>query len=168
MSFVLVQDTREQKGWSAPNGVGMVRATLPHADYSVLGFEHRCAIERKSLDDLVGSIFGDWKRFSARLSELALFDFAAIVVECTEKDIREKKYVPDIRSTRRLGTKASFTNKVLDRLEPGKVLAAAAKIHAEFNVPVLFCGSPTRAASYAFSLLKFWHDKHGHGEETTT
>lgn len=34
MTFILVQDTREQKGWAAPKGIDMVRATL-------LGTRHR-------------------------------------------------------------------------------------------------------------------------------
>jgi ERCC4-type nuclease len=146
-------DTREKLVWPCPKGHEMARVTLPHGDYSVEGFEHRCVVERKSIDDLVGSAFGDWKRWSARLAELAHFERACVVVECTEEDIRKRKYVPNVRSTRRLGAKAEFTSRVLDKLEPGKVLLATASIFATYGVPVFLAGSPTRAASFAFSVL---------------
>ena len=151
MKFIC--DTREQKPWDCPKGHEMARVMLPHGDYSMEDFEHRCVVERKSLDDLIGSAFGSWTRWSARLAELSQVERACVVVECTEEDIRKRKYVPNVRSTRRLGAAAAFTNRVLDKLEPGKILLATASIYATYGVPVFLAGSPTRAASFAFSIL---------------
>lgn len=136
----------------------MIRACLPFGDYSIEGFESRVCVERKSLDDYVGSVFGDWKRFSARLGEFRVLDLAAIVVEGTEEDVRKAKYRPAERSTRRVG-RSAFWAKKLDELHPSTVLASTAKIYAEFGVPVFLAGSPTRAAAFGFAVLTHWVEK---------
>jgi ERCC4-type nuclease len=163
-SVKFICDTRERTPWTAPKHREMVRACLPFGDYSVEGYEQRACVERKSLDDYVGSVFGDWKRFAARLTEfreLVINDrkgMAVIVVEATEEDIRKAKYRPDARSTRRAGNSAIYAKK-LDALEPRVVLASTAKILAEFRVPVVLAGSPGRASTYGFNCLTFWVDR---------
>lgn len=158
--MVFVADTREKPDhvWAPPKHRTMIRACLPFGDYSVVGFESRACVERKSLDDAVGSIFGDWTRFSARLAEFRALDLACVVVEATEEDVRKKKYVPDARSTRRVGRSAAWAKR-LDDLHPSTVLAACAKIYAEYGVPVFLAGSPTRAAAFGFAVLTHWVEK---------
>lgn len=156
--MIFVCDTREKRPWAAPKHRMMVRRTLPFGDYALLGREDRACVERKGLDDLVGSLFGDWRRFSARLLEFASLDLACIVAECTEEDIRERKYRPSEHSTRRVGKAVAFTRK-LDKLEPATVLSACARVYAEFGVPVFLAGSPTRAAAFAFAVLTHWYER---------
>ena len=52
-------DTREQAPFTFQGyDVDPEPATLPVGDYSLVGFEDRAAVERKSLDDLVGCLMG--------------------------------------------------------------------------------------------------------------
>ena len=90
------QDTREQVhytfediGWDAQDGGGpdkvltieTVRGTLRSGDYSLLGFETKVAVERKSLADLYGTIAQGRDRFERELARLAAMQFAAVVIE---------------------------------------------------------------------------------------
>ena len=81
----IIRDTREQDGFTFKDGFDhapVVRtATLDHGDYSIAGFEHRIAIERKSLQDLVGCLGRERERFIRELVRLRGYDFAAVVVE---------------------------------------------------------------------------------------
>lgn len=89
----VVIDTREQLGFTfeglrcdeadggGPLTVPTVRGTLASGDYSLLGFETRVAVERKSAADLYGTIGQGRDRFERELERLAAFDFAAVVVE---------------------------------------------------------------------------------------
>ncbi len=90
------QDTREQViytfeeiGWDAQDGGGpgkvltieTVRGTLRSGDYSLLGFETRVAIERKSLADLYSTLSQGRDRFERELVRLSTYQFAAVVIE---------------------------------------------------------------------------------------
>jgi DNA excision repair protein ERCC-4 len=82
--LVFVVDTREQLPYDlAP---AMVKA-LRTGDYSVAGLEDRVAIERKSLDDLVGCLTRDRKRFKRELERGAELEYFALVVEGTLLDL---------------------------------------------------------------------------------
>ena len=162
-----VADTREKEGhcWLPPKHREMVRRALRYGDYSVDGlgpngvpYSHRVCIERKSLRDWCGSIWGDWKRFSERLAEFRSLDLAAVVIEATEEDVRKAKYRPDARSTMRVGRSAIWSAK-MDKLPPSEVLASTARVYAEFGTPVFLAGSPTRASAFAFAVLTHWVDR---------
>lgn len=57
------------------------------ADYSIDGFEERVQIERKSLEDLYGTLGGRRDDFEAEIARLNLCDFAAVVIEAGWHDI---------------------------------------------------------------------------------
>ena len=78
----IIIDTREQLPY-AFTGYTVQRATLPTGDYSLLGYEHRIAIERKSREDAYGVVGSGRKRFTACLERLAALDQACIVIECS-------------------------------------------------------------------------------------
>jgi hypothetical protein len=61
--------------------------TLKQGDYSLLGFEDRVAVERKSLSDLYSTLGGGRERFVRELDRLAELDFAAVVIEATWEQI---------------------------------------------------------------------------------
>ena len=53
----IVVDTREQEPYGFnPDLVRPVRRALPAGDYSVAGLEETIAVERKTLDDFVGTV----------------------------------------------------------------------------------------------------------------
>lgn len=86
--FVLIQDTREQKPLFAPDETVLERA-LKTGDYSVLGFEDRVTIERKSIPDLYGSI----KRphFEKRIKRMKEMDWAGLLIEGSEDAVMRKR-----------------------------------------------------------------------------
>lgn len=89
----VVIDTREQRGFSfdglrcdvadggGPLTVPTVRGTLKSGDYSLKGYETRVACERKSIEDLYGTLGKGRERFERELVRLSTYSFAAVVVE---------------------------------------------------------------------------------------
>lgn len=89
----VVIDTREQKPFGfdglrcdvadggGPLTVPTVRGTLKSGDYSLLGYETAVAVERKSLDDLYGTLGQGRERFERELVRLSSYRFAAVVIE---------------------------------------------------------------------------------------
>jgi len=133
---VVIVDTREQTPWQfSPDVVVMLREKLPAGDYSLRGFEHQVAVERKSLEDLVKTLFFDWVRFKKELNRLAGYELACIAVECDVRDVAEKKYVPDVH--------------------PNAVLGRCHAVFADYGVPTFFWGerSYARATAERFLLL---------------
>ena len=83
--FTIVCDTREQWPY-AFTGLATVRATLASGDYSIVGHEHRIAVERKSKEDAWQCVAGERPRFERCLERLAQLERAAIVIECDLRD----------------------------------------------------------------------------------
>lgn len=81
-TITAVIDTREQLPYDlAP--LQSVRGTLPTGDYSLLGYEDRVTIERKSLEDYVGVIGRGRERFEREMERLLQFEVRAIVIEAS-------------------------------------------------------------------------------------
>lgn len=75
----IVIDTREQRPWEFPDYVQTVIGTLPTGDYALEG-DRGFAIERKSLDDFVGTLFSGWERFQREIGRMEGAAFAAKVI----------------------------------------------------------------------------------------
>lgn len=88
-AMTIVVDTREQHPYSFEGICPVARAALPAGDYSIAGCELVFAIERKSLADLVSTIIGNRARFVRELERLRLYQFSAILVEGTVRDVLE-------------------------------------------------------------------------------
>lgn len=83
--FVVVCDSREQCPWDLP---GTIRGTLATGDYSIYHLEDVVALERKSLDDLYGSLGKNGRdRFKREFERLAGYRWAALVIEATWQTI---------------------------------------------------------------------------------
>lgn len=78
--FVIAIDTREQQPYAFADAVVK---TLPTGDYSIVGLENRVTIERKSKVDAFGSLGQGRARFRREFERLALYDYAAVVIEDT-------------------------------------------------------------------------------------
>ena len=78
-------DTREQAPFTFKGyDVAPETATLPVGDYSLPGFQDWAAVERKSLNDLIGCLMGkDRERFERELARGRHYDLFAVVVEAT-------------------------------------------------------------------------------------
>jgi DNA excision repair protein ERCC-4 len=91
--FTVVVDTREQRPYQfegiradandgrRPLRVPVESVTLESGDYSVKGYEDLVAVERKSLDDLYGTLGQGRERFERELVRLNSMWYAAVMVE---------------------------------------------------------------------------------------
>lgn len=95
--FTIICDSREQLpydfgGLLGADGKPLIVPTvvtgLASGDYSIQGMEDRIAIERKSLDDLYGSVTRGRERFEREITRLnELPGFAAVVIEASWAEI---------------------------------------------------------------------------------
>tara|TARA_Y100000310_G_scaffold343112_1_gene449261 strand:+ start:2085 stop:2603 length:519 start_codon:yes stop_codon:yes gene_type:complete len=88
--IAIVIDTREQDPYSF--SVSTLPGTLQTGDYSVLGFEDRVAVERKSIDDFVTSTIQGRERFERELQRSRGLDYFALVVEADLADVAAGNY----------------------------------------------------------------------------
>lgn len=81
--ITIVQDSREQTPLSFHNfrGIETVRQGLKTGDYSVLGHESEICFERKSVQDLVGTLIGGHERFLREMERMRDFKAKYILIE---------------------------------------------------------------------------------------
>ena len=80
---------------------------LNSGDYSLLGYEDQVSVERKSVNDLVSTIFHSRPRFERELERLSEMMFSAVVVEGSWLDVM--KYTRDETSGNPRSIDASIT-----------------------------------------------------------
>lgn len=150
---VIAVDTREQDGFTftwfdrdltdggGPMVVTTARTTLKSGDYSIVGFEDRIAIERKSRQDLFGTIGQGRDRFERELARLNDMRFAAVVVEDT------------------LGHLIS-SPPVHSHLDPKTVFRSVIAWQQRYTrVHWMFCDSRDWAEAYTLRALeRFWRE----------
>lgn len=162
LPFTIIVDTREQAPFSfgeidinAPAGktweVSTLRAGLETGDYSIRGWEHLVTIERKSLEDLYGTIGGGHDRFERehqRMREMVRRGgFAAVVVEASTHQAIE---FPPAATT----------------LTPAHLLGNWAHKSIRYGVHWNFLPSRREAELFTFRLLEaFWRQKQRELEE---
>lgn len=141
----IVIDTREQRNWTfAPAQVVVSRKALPAGDYSLAGLEHRIALERKSLGDLVNTVIHDWLRFRKELVRLSGYDVAAVVVEANLEQVFRHEYESEAL--------------------PASVLGRCNAIFLDHGIPVLWWSDWKTAAEMAHRfLLLAWRKLHHDG-----
>jgi len=138
--MAVVVDTREQEPYVFTSAhVAVVRRALAAGDYSLDGHETTIAVERKSLDDYVGSVILDRERFLRELEVLATYKRACVVVEATLEDVIAHRY--------RSGA------------HPNSVLGATLAIIVDHGVPVYFCGDRQLACRFVEGILHRYHRK---------
>jgi ERCC4-type nuclease len=81
--ITIVQDSREQTPLSFHNfrGIETVRQGLKTGDYSVQGYESEICFERKSVQDLVGTLIGGHERFLREMERMRDFKAKYILIE---------------------------------------------------------------------------------------
>ncbi|OGT57703.1 MAG: hypothetical protein A3E01_02900 [Gammaproteobacteria bacterium RIFCSPHIGHO2_12_FULL_63_22] len=97
--FRVVTDTREQAPWSfdgihgdardrnRPLIIPVVTRTLATGDYSIEGMELLVSVERKSIEDLYGTLGRERERFDREIVRLDAMRFAAVVIEADWREI---------------------------------------------------------------------------------
>jgi ERCC4-type nuclease len=128
-------DTREQAPFTFQGyDVDPETATLPVGDYSLPGFEDRAAIERKSLNDLIGCLMGkDRERFERELARGRYYDLFAVVVEASLADVSQARYRSDMK--------------------PQAALQSIITFQVRYRVPFVWAGNRTGAEYMTYSFL---------------
>ncbi|MFA5217109.1 ERCC4 domain-containing protein [Sulfuricurvum sp.] len=146
--IIIVVDTREQLPSARVSesayefkGYQTIRQKLDAGDYSVQGYEvDGISIERKTLDDYVGSIILNRERFLREMELARRYEFFAVVVECSMLDIVKNVY----RSL----------------AHPNAVVGATAALMLDYHIPVIFCCNRKVGEMFTLRLLtKFYERK---------
>ena len=90
--ILLIEDTREQQGYSNLFQTPCIREALPVGDYSIAGLQDRIGIERKSLPDLLSSLTHQRERFERELAKARPYHFFCVIVEASARDILEGRF----------------------------------------------------------------------------
>lgn len=90
MGMKILIDTREQSPYRFETE--SETAALPTGDYSLKGGEHLIAIERKTLDDLIGCLTTGRDRFERELYRGRALDYFALVIEASLSDLSDGRY----------------------------------------------------------------------------
>jgi len=106
---------------------------LSTGDYSLLGFEDRISIERKSTDDLIGCLSQDRERFERELTRARNFEQFAVVIEDSLPNIMAGRYRSQMKSV--------------------AVIQSIAAFSIRYRVPFLFCGNRLGGELMVYSLL---------------
>lgn len=133
--MIVLVDTSEQVPWTFDEqGITTTRTSLETGDYSLPGYETRVAIERKSLDDWVGTVMRERGRFYRELERLRTFEFSCVIIEGSLRQIMSQNYK--------------------SRAEPKSVLGFIAEISVAQRVPVYLGGSRAEAQLLAGAFLR--------------
>jgi len=128
-------DTREQEPYTFTGYEAATEpATLPVGDYSLPGFQDRAAVERKSLNDLIGSHMGkDRERFERGLARGRHYDLIAVVVEASLADVSQARYQSDMK--------------------PQAALQSIVTFQVRYRIPFVWAGNRTGAEYMTYSFL---------------
>lgn len=154
----IVIDTREQRPWAFPAHLAKVSVgTLRTGDYA-LAFDNRFAIERKSLDDFLGTISSGWERFLREIGRMEGAGFVARIV-IVEADYESCCF--------HLGDDGELEppKHKHPRLDPAFVNRRIAELLVRWNVSVVFAGNSDYAGALALSILKRRAEQIEEGEE---
>lgn len=107
----IIIDTREQTPFSFGPEVETTPGTLQTGDYSLAGLEGLCAIERKSLADLVMCCGPERERFKRELQRLRAYRCRAVIVEGDLADVVGHRYRGEMNPHAVLGSVASWQSR---------------------------------------------------------
>lgn len=134
----IIIDSREQLpftfGGKRYEGVIVQPGTLATGDYSLGGLEDKIAIERKSLDDLIGCLTTGRARFERELQRAAAFDAFAVVVGSSWAALLSGNY----RS----------------RMNPHAAAQSVTAFMARYRIPFIFAGDRLTAEYLTYSFLQ--------------
>lgn len=133
--LIILVDGREQLPYTFAGYECQVEASpLDAGDYSVKGFTDRVAVERKSLDDLVGSIIGERRaRFERELARARRYELFAVVVEADLKDVTAGGYRSEMK--------------------PHAVMQSLITFQVRFGTPFIWAGNRASAEYMVYWLF---------------
>jgi ERCC4-type nuclease len=115
-------------------------AALKTGDYSVRrepgGETCPVAVERKSIDDLIGTLTVGRQRFERELERARSLDYFCVVIEASMDDIRFHRYK--------------------SKAQPHAMSMSILSLGVEFGVPFIFAGSRAGGEYATYGVLYHW------------
>lgn len=150
----IIIDTREQRPWAFDDlhirgikSLPTVRGTLRTGDYSIQGLEDLVCIERKSAEDLYGTLVGGHDRFSRELERMRAFKYKYLVIESSPTKFI--KYVDHWRDFGKLDT----------------IIQSLCAWPLEFGVKPRWCKDRDSAMDYVARLALHIYGEENQGRE---
>lgn len=150
MNWSITIDTREQTPWlfqdlktmTCDFVVSASQQGLKQGDYAVAGFEDRLVIERKSLEDLYGTLATGRDRFRRELERISdCCRMGAVVVEADWNAISDPE---------------AYRNNWRSRMNPQSIVGSIQSYAIRFSKVHWFCMPSRREAEWtAFQLMRF-------------
>ena len=141
--MIIAMDSREPgecHPWEPYFTCEVVRTALPTGDFSLPGCQEWIAIERKTLDDLVGCLTSSRERFTRELQRAARIKDFVVIVEALYTDVLKGRY----RSA----------------MTPKSAWESIVAFQMRFGIPFLFSGSAEIGAHLCESILQRWYLEH--------
>jgi len=133
----IICDTREQLPYDFSKfGAIVHRVGLVTGDYSIQGHEHRVAVERKNLNDLIGCLAVGRDRFTRELERARSLECFAVVIEANMEDVARHRY----RSA----------------LAPHAALQSILAFQVRFGCPFIWAGSRKGGEYCTYWTLSRW------------
>ena len=157
--FTIACDTREQLPFSFQNiridrrkaFVMTQRRTLPTGDYSIVGYEDKICVERKSLEDLYQTLGKGRERFLHELERMQIMDYSAVVIEASWQQISDPT-----------NDNPFFYSKMHPNSVIGTIVACAGKFpKIHWKAP----GNRANAEKITFTILMNYHRYHAITED---
>jgi len=128
-------DNREQLAYSFQGyDCTTEPTTLNVGDYSIVGFTDKIALERKSIDDLVGCLTSGRERFERELARSRSLDRFCVLIEAAFEDLAKGIY----RSA----------------MKPHAACQSIIAWQIRYGVSFVFAGSRKTSEYYCFSYLQ--------------
>ncbi len=149
--IILIEDTREQLGYSCLFETECIREALPTGDYSIKGAEHLVSVERKEISDLIQCVTRERDRFERELARGRIIPCFHLVIEGSLTDIASGHF-------------GRFPSKV----NPIAVFETLTTFSVRYSLPIWFAEDRTIGARLTESLLTKWFREHVKTTETVT
>lgn len=138
ITFVILQDSREQCPIAWTSNVQVEIAGLKTGDYSIKGLEDHVAIERKNGIDELAMCFGCAReRFQAELLRLRSYRCKAVLIQGSLRQILDHNY--------------------RNRMEPASIIGTMASWQLRYGVPFNLCDDAEGVSTMALALMRNYY-----------
>lgn len=108
--ITVICDTREQRPLDL-SPLKSIRGTLQTADYSIVGLDHKIAIEKKHLQDLIACVGKERERFDREIQRLLAYETRAIFIIGSISQIENNLYRGQVTPNAILGSIMGWAQK---------------------------------------------------------
>jgi len=142
LPFTIIIDTREKPAyrWLFDDDHPVKVKKLDTGDYSIEGCEHLICLERKTLSDLIGSLFHDYERFKRELVRMKKIPNRYIVIEA----VLRQADVHDYRS----------------KVHPNSIVGRLLAIERDYGIHAIWATDSRTAQWVAGRIFKYFWKEH--------